>query len=196
MTRSATLKSGNHFKQGRKSATAKRGVSMNQKLLLGAGIVLALGGAIVAAMPDAGVKNSPRAESRIETRATGILSAKETSFDFGSISMAAGKVTHNYRFRNTSSAPVVINQLYTSCMCTTAALATGGRKSAPHGMPGHGFMPSINESIGPNEEAMIEVIFDPAAHGPAGIGPIERVVTVENSAGRPLEFAFSALVRP
>jgi len=195
MTRSATLKSGSHLNQRGKPA-ANNGVSRNQFLLVGAAVVLALGAAIIAAMPDTTVRNAPGTAVSMEARAAGVLSARETGFDFGSISMAAGKVTHNYRFRNTSSTPVAITQLYTSCMCTTAALVKGGRKSAPHGMPGHGFMPSINESIGPNEEAMIEVVFDPAAHGPAGIGPIERVVTVENSAGRPLELAFSARVRP
>ena len=39
-------------------------------------------------------------------------------------------------------------------------------------------------------------VLAPAAHGPAGIGPIDRVVTIENSAGQPLELAFSANVTP
>ena len=50
--------------------------------------------------------------------------------------------------------------------------------------------------MNPGDDAVVEVVFDPAAHGPAGIGPIERVVTIENSAGRPLELAFNATVTP
>ena len=63
-------------------------------------------------------------------------------------------------------------------------------------MPGHGFIPGINESLNLNEEAIIEVVFDPAAHGPAGVGKIERLVTVEVENGSPVELAFSAFVKP
>ena len=50
--------------------------------------------------------------------------------------------------------------------------------------------------MNPGEDAIIEVVFDPAAHGPAGIGPVDRVVTIENTAGRPLVLAFAATVTP
>ncbi|MBI2317113.1 MAG: hypothetical protein HYU75_08940 [Betaproteobacteria bacterium] len=63
-------------------------------------------------------------------------------------------------------------------------------------MPGHGYIPALNEPLAPNEDAMIEIVFDPAAHGPAGVGPIERVVTIENNAAPPLELALSAVVTP
>jgi hypothetical protein len=61
-------------------------------------------------------------------------------------------------------------------------------------MPGHGFIPSIGEILDAGASVDVEVVFDPAAHGPAGVGRIERVVTLENSAGAPLEFRFSANV--
>ena len=63
-------------------------------------------------------------------------------------------------------------------------------------MGGHGFIPSINETINPGEEASVEVVFDPKAHGPAGVGKIQRVVTIDNNAGSPMELSFSALVTP
>lgn len=125
-----------------------------------------------------------------------MLTARQSSFDFGSLSMAAGKVTHQYWIRNTGNAPIVINKMYTSCMCTTAALVKAGRKSDTFGMPGHGFMPAINASIAPDEAAMVEVVFDPAAHGPAGIGRVERVVTLETNREPPLELTFVANVTP
>ena len=81
-------------------------------------------------------------------------------------------------------------------MCTTAALVKNGKKSDAYGMPGHTPIPTINVPINPQEEALVEVVFDPAAHGPAGVGPIERVVTLENNAGQPLELEFAALVSP
>jgi len=81
-------------------------------------------------------------------------------------------------------------------MCTTASLIKGGEKFGPYGMPGHGFFPSLNQRIEPGEEASLEVVFDPAAHGPAGVGRIDRIVNLENNAGKPLELVFSATVTP
>ena len=81
-------------------------------------------------------------------------------------------------------------------MCTTASLIIGDKQFGPVGMPGHGAIPTINQTINANEEATVEVVFDPAAHGPAGVGRIERIVTLENNAGRPVVLQFAALVTP
>jgi hypothetical protein len=149
-------------------------------------------------MPEPGANKPATVASRSTGSAgsTGTLAALATNFNFGSIPMSGGKVTHRYWIRNVGSDPVLLRKMYTSCMCTTAALVKGGRKFAPVGMPGHGYIPTMNEPMSPQEDAMIEVVFDPAAHGPAGIGPVDRVVTIENSAGRPLELAFTANVTP
>ena len=126
----------------------------------------------------------------------GVLAARENNYDFGSISMAAGKVSKTFAIKNTGTDALAVSQLYTSCMCTVATLKIGGRSVGPFGMPGHGFAQRINEIIQPNEETAIEVVFDPAAHGPAGVGRIERAVYLENSAGAALELKFSATVTP
>ncbi len=160
-------------------------------------IVLVLAGVIMAAKPKQGTGHAASAaQTRTASYPAGALTARDADFDFGSISMAAGNVSHRYWFTNTSAAPVLIGKITTSCMCTTAMLVKGGRVINRYGMPGHGFTPSVNESIAPNEEALVEVVFDPAAHGPAGIGPTERFVTIESDAGQPLELRFTALVRP
>jgi len=127
----------------------------------------------------------------------GILSIEGSSdYDFGTISMAKGDVKHVFKIKNTGTETVVINKIYTSCMCTTATIDTGDKKFGPYGMPGHGFIPKINEALNPEEEADVEVVFDPKAHGPAGVGRIERAVRIENNAGEPLELIFSAIVTP
>ena len=127
---------------------------------------------------------------------SGAFSAEESIFDFGAISMAAGKVSHSFKFKNTGDSPLSVSKIYTSCMCTTAKLSAGGKKFGPFGMPGHIAVPRINKSLNPGEEAIVEVVFDPTAHGPAGVGTIQRVVTIENNAGEPLELQFSAVVTP
>lgn len=199
MSKSATINARVKVRNTPTPIAAKSGFSRSMKVIIGAGAaVLFLGGLVIAAMPGPGDGKSGAVESRANgsSASAGTLTALSTKFDFRSISMAAGKVTHSYWIRNTGTDPVLIRKMYTSCMCTTAALVKGGKKSDAFGMPGHGPIPTINVPINAGEEAMIEVVFDPAAHGPAGIGPIERVVTIENSAGRPLELAFAANVTP
>ena len=164
----------------------------NQNKFILAGVILAaLIGFIWLARPTP----QPTTASPVLGK-NGALAAQENNYDFGSISMAAGKVSKTFAIKNTGTDPLAINQLYTSCMCTEATLKIGNRTAGPFGMPGHGFAQRINETIGPNEEAGVEVVFDPAAHGPAGVGRIERAVYLENSAGAALELKISATVTP
>lgn len=124
------------------------------------------------------------------------LSAEETSYDFGSIRMADGNVNHVFKVKNTGASPIKIAQMYTSCMCTTASIIKSGEKIGPVGMPGHGFLPKLNTLINPGEEFSVETVFDPNAHGPAGVGKIERAVYLESEGYAPLELKFSAMVTP
>ena len=118
------------------------------------------------------------------------------SFDFGNISMYAGKVKHQFRLINGSSTASEISRIYTSCMCTSVILETSDGRFGPYGMLGHGYVPKVNKVVNQNEDAKIEVTFDPAAHGPAGVGRIERTVSVENNLGQTLELQISATVTP
>lgn len=141
-----------------------------------------------AALPKPGVQAAPVT--------TGPLVAPEPSYDFGTISMAAGKVSHKFWLGNEGAAPVAINRIYTSCMCTDAWLLTPASRKGPFGMPGHGALPSVHERVFPGQKVQLEVVFDPAAHGPSGVGPVDRIVTVNNDAGAPIELRIAALVRP
>ena len=81
-------------------------------------------------------------------------------------------------------------------MCTVAVLQKGDKKFGPFGMPGHGFVPKMDAEVSPGEEVSVDVTFDPAAHGPAGVGSIQRVVVLENNAGENVELQISANVEP
>lgn len=165
----------------------------SQKLTIGILFVLAAATIFWIARPASDV-----AEPVVAGTGTGSgrLSATEASYDFGKVSMSAGKVSHDFTIKNSGSGSLVIEKLYTSCMCTSASLVLRGDKIGPFGMPGHGFVPGIRETMGPGEEAGVGVVFDPAAHGPAGVGRIERVVYLENNAGSPLQLKISATVTP
>lgn len=187
----------------KRSATLASSHSSNKGLILGISlIVLALVVAVIAANPGTKPQSAasaapvtPAASSGAALR-VGALSAREIQFDFGPISMAAGKVSHRYWFRNESADPVLIRRVYTSCMCTAATLVKGPRVIGTYGMPGHGPLPDVNEKLVPGEAAYVDVVFDPAAHGPAGLGHTERVVTIEPGAGAPLQVGFTANVTP
>ena len=164
---------------------------MNKTTVIGITIAIAvLGGIIWTARPNPGNNTASVPLSSIKA-----LKAEETNFDFGQISMAAGKVKHVFKIENTGGGPVTVEKMYTSCMCTEALLMTNGKQFGPYGMPGHGFAPKINATINPGEEATVEVVFDPAAHGPAGVGPIERAVYLETPTGTE-ELRIKAVVKP
>lgn len=128
--------------------------------------------------------------------ASGSLSAKETFFDFGTVSMKNGKVSHVFKITNETDSAAIVSKLFTSCMCTTASISVNGSKKGPFGMPGHGAIPRIDQEISAGDEAEVEVVFDPAAHGPAGVGKIERVVSVEQKNGNTLQLNIKAVVTP
>ena len=111
--------------------------------------------------------------------------------------MKRGKVHRLFPVANESDIPVTIQTITTSCMCTEAFLIGGEARKGPFGMPGHGFnSPPVNEVIPAKESRNIEVVFDPAAHGPAGIGRIERSVFIETAEGGTQAITIKALVTP
>lgn len=126
------------------------------------------------------------------------LVATETFYDFGTISMANGNVSKMFKVVNSSSEDIKVSSLITSCMCTSSYIVRpDGSKNGPFGMPGHGgIVPKANEVIKGGESREIEVIYDPNAHGPAGVGRIERAVYLEDENGKVIEFKFKVNVTP
>lgn len=124
------------------------------------------------------------------------LTASETLFDFGTISMKNGLVDHVFEVANSSGKDVYVKKIYTSCMCTSAYLEGAGRKKGPFGMEGMGYLPPANETINAGESRDIRVVYDPNAHGPAGIGEIDRLVYLTDALGSTLQFEIKATVTP
>jgi hypothetical protein len=150
-------------------------------------VVSAFFGVLLLAKPD---------KTQSENGGGGKLTAAETSYDFGAISMKAGNVKHAYIIKNTSDKPAVITKAYTSCMCTEVSVGAGGQQTGPFGMLGHGEIPDIEVELEPGEEAQVVAEFDPAAHGSAGVGDIKRSVFVQPQSGPRMELTFKATVKP
>mgnify|MGYP001579233867 FL=1 len=130
--------------------------------------------------------------------ANNTLTALETFYDFGTISMKNGNVSKIFKVTNSTSEDIKVPSLTTSCMCTTAyIIKEDGSKSRPFGMPGHGgAVPKANAVVKAGGSLDIEVVYDPNAHGPAGVGLIERAVFLEDENSNVIEFKFKVNVTP
>ncbi len=136
-------------------------------------------------------------ESLSQQTARGELEAVERTYNFGTISMKDGKVKHIFEIKNSTDKPLTITKLYTSCMCTTAELTAGTQKAGPFGMQGHGgSIPDISIRLAAGESAEVEAVYDPAAHGSAGVGDIKRSIYVSSKGNANFELTFTARVRP
>ena len=82
-------------------------------------------------------------------------------------------------------------------MCTAAYFIDSDRnKKGPFGMPGMGFVPKLNAIIKAGTSGEIEAVYDPNAHGPAGVGMIDRFIYLEDANNNKLQFEIKANVTP
>ena len=126
----------------------------------------------------------------------GQLQVSETLHDFGTISMANGKVDYTFKITNKTDKDIDIKTLTTSCMCTNAYIENAGVEKGPFGMPGMGYVPPANELVKAGESRDIKVVYDPAAHGPAGVGAIDRFIYLTDDAGGTNQLEIKANVTP
>jgi len=102
----------------------------------------------------------------------------ENTYDWGIIDYDGGIVSKDFSIKNTSDTTLQLYNIKTSCMCTTAQLKTSKVTSRKFGM--HEKTADIIE-VKPGGTADLLVEFDPAFHGPSGVGPITRTVTMDTN---------------
>ncbi len=140
---------------------------------------------------------TPPAQRQEQRATSGSLVSFRPALDLGTVSMAAGNVPFQYLIKNAGEAPLDLQRISTSCMCTSATLVTANGRKGPFGMPGHGGgTNTVKARLAPGETANLQVVFDPAAHGPSGLGRIERTVTIESADAVPLELRMVVMVTP
>jgi len=101
------------------------------------------------------------------------------AFDWGDINIEGGNVDKTFKFKNEGDKDLIIKSAGTSCMCTTAEVKLpDGTLSPKFGMHEKIIWGGI---VKPGEEFEVKVVFDPLAHGPQGVGPIQRTVFIETS---------------
>lgn len=99
------------------------------------------------------------------------------TYDLGNVDLNGGLVTKEYEVKNETDQTMKIKKIVTTCMCTEAKVSVGDKESRFFGMEHPGDRnPPLNYEIPPGGAAKVTVTFDPAAHGPQGVGPFDRVV--------------------
>ncbi len=146
-------------------------------------------------------KNQEKQTQTIETKEiverNGVLTADSYSYDFGDISMKDGLVEYVFNIENTTNTDIFVEKVATSCMCTTAFLESNDvNEKGPFGMEGMGYLPPANELIKSGESRKVRIVYDPNAHGPAGVGYIEMFIKLVDDQGNALELEIKAVVRP
>ncbi|MEX0877715.1 MAG: DUF1573 domain-containing protein [Candidatus Spechtbacterales bacterium] len=162
-----------------------------RNLLIFSGVVVFVAGLFWLA------STSEESDSKAVEYSQGSLAGSGQSFNFGTIDMQDGDVVHEFEIKNESVEPVLITKAYTSCMCTVAYIYDAeGKEYGAFGMLGHGRLPALNATVEPGETVIVKAVFDPAAHGPSGVGLADRVIYIEtNSAQSPkMELSFRAMV--
>jgi len=133
-------------------------------------------------------------KSKVEMNEQVLAATDETSYDWGEIGINGGNVEKTFEIKNEGSEVLKLSDVVTSCMCTTARLSLGDDVSPEFGM--HDKSSYIME-VAPGKAAQLTVTFDPAYHGPSGVGPITRQIEVHtNDPENPvLNYMLSAVVR-
>lgn len=83
-----------------------------------------------------------------------VISADETSYDFGQIEEDEGKVSVTFTIKNTGDAPLVITRVIASCGCTTPEWT--------------------REPIAPGKTGDIEITYNPKGRP----GPFSKTISV------------------
>lgn len=111
--------------------------------------------------------------------------------NLGQISYGGGKVTRSFDIKNTSDKTIKLRKITTSCMCTVAKVKIGNKETKSFGMEMNGDLnPLIDLDLPAGETAEAAFTFDPTAHGPSGIGVIDRQITLSFDVGyKVLEFS-------
>jgi hypothetical protein len=124
------------------------------------------------------------------------LAADPDYYDLSKVPINGGIVTKEYEIENTTGKSITLKKIATSCMCTQAKVSVNGKETRFFGME-HPMdkNPPVNMELGVGKTAKVVVNFDPAAHGPEGVGPFERSVwlTFSDPAGVK-ELKFSGVV--
>lgn len=87
-------------------------------------------------------------------------------YNLGTISQADGVVSTTFTIKNTGGSDLIIDNMDTSCGCTSASIIYKGQEGPKFSMSMHGDNPEdYSLTIPPGESAQLKVYYDTMAHG-------------------------------
>jgi hypothetical protein len=107
--------------------------------------------------------------------------------DLGSISQKQGEVYADFVFKNSGQSDLIIDNLSSSCGCTSASIIYNSEEGPRFTMVGHGKENPTNWEIAikPGDTATFRVYYDPTVH-PDLVGAVTRTATIFSN--DPVEF--------
>ncbi len=163
---------------------------MNQKKILIVFIILTvtiLGGGIYL------LSATSTAPQKVAISQNAKVLVDQKTFDWGTIPYSGGNVSKTFTIKNTGTDVLQLTNIKTSCACTYAQLTINGKTSPRFSM--HSTSGWVGE-VAAGKEAQLTVVFDPAFHGPTGVGSMERLISLQtNDINSPnLEFSLKGNV--
>lgn len=161
----------------------------NKKIIIGFIVltILILGGGIFI------LSSSATTPTKITASQNAKIEIPEKTFDWGNIAYGGKKATKTFTIKNSGTDVLQLSGIKTSCTCTKAQISIDGKTSPYFSM--HATSGWVGE-VAPDKEAQLTVIFDQAFHGPSGVGPVERLISVDtNDIQNPkIEFSLKGVV--
>lgn len=116
--------------------------------------------------------------------ATNLEASPSSGMDLGQVKYDGGIVSKTFEVKNISDKSIKLRKIVTSCMCTTAKVKIGDRETKLYGMEMNGDLnPLVDYDLSAGATAQVIFNFDPAAHGPQGVGVFDRIITLYFDAG-------------
>lgn len=123
------------------------------------------------------------------------LRADREDHEFGRILIDGGKVETLFTIVNESLDEVRLLSVATSCGCTEAvAEFADGSTVGSFELPIDGQENHAGRKVGVGESFKVRVVFDPAAHGPNGVGELMREIILATQGGGETRLTITANV--
>jgi len=110
-----------------------------------------------------------------------IIRINPSTYDFGIVSQAEGTVSTIVSIYNNGNEDLILNDMSTSCACTSASIVYNGVEGPEFGMASHGTNPKgWSVIIPPGDSAQLKISYDPNVHKELR-GAVSRIVFIESN---------------
>jgi hypothetical protein len=107
-----------------------------------------------------------------------VMEISPEAINFGDVSVSGGSVSTNFEIKNVGVVVLRINDMETSCGCTSASIIYKDKEGPLFNMRAHGTNPTgWSVDIEPGDTAQLKIIYNPRVHADLR-GAVTRIVTL------------------